>query len=301
MSRAKHWTFTLNNYTDADIVSLRELSGRHRVEYLVFGREVGENGTPHLQGYVIFETPARFTAVKSRISDRAHIEVARRPGGDAANYCKKEGDFEEFGRCPDLVQGKRNDLERFYDWADQFVSDNGRTPSTPEVARSQPVILTRYPNILSIVRLRFDPAPLVEGQPKDWQETLRSELEGDADDRSVIFYVDHDGGKGKSWFVKWFYSMHRTETQVLGVAKRDDLAHMVSPHKRIFLFNVTRGQMEYFQYGVLEMLKDRMVVSPKYHSTVKELEATPHVVVFCNEQPDMTKLSADRYSIRELF
>lgn len=301
MSRAKHWCFTLNNYDDAEVQALRVLGSGGRVEYLVFGREIGESGTPHLQGYIIFNSAVRFTTAHSRIGNRSHLEIAHSPGVRAADYCKKEGDFEEFGTCPERTQGKRTDLERFYDWADQFVADNERPPTESEVARSFPVILTRYPNVLSVVRLRFDGKPLEDGTPKDWQDTLRAELEGEADDRTVVFYVDRDGGKGKSWFVKWFYSMHRDSCQVLGVAKRDDLAHMVCPHKRVFLFNVPRGQMDFLQYGVLEMLKDRLIVSPKYHSVVKELEATPHVVVFCNEEPDMTKLSGDRYAVRELF
>jgi len=75
---------------------------------------------------------------------------------------------------------------------------------------------------------------------------------------------------------------------------------MVDVRSRIFLVNVPRGQMEYLNYGVLEMLKDRMVLSPKYESSMKILLNCPHVIVFCNEDPDMSKMSADRYVIHEL-
>jgi len=44
-------------------------------------------------------------------------------------------------------------------------------------------------------------------------------------------------------------------------------------------------------------LKDRFVFSPKYDSKTKWLSNQPHVVVFMNEHPDMTKLSHDRYRI----
>lgn len=299
MSRAKHWTFTLNNYTDDECASLRALG--NNVEYLVFGRETApDTGTPHLQGYVAFRAALRFTTARARISPRAHLEVARSPGSVAADYCKKDGDFEEFGDTPTATQGRRTDLDRFYEWSDRFSSERGRPPSTPEVARQFPSIYTRYPRVVPICRLRFEAPPLVQGEPRQWQQDLADELLAEPDDRSVIFYVDEEGGKGKSWFVKWFYSQHRDKVQVLGIGKRDDIAHMVSINKSIFLFNVPRGQMDHFQYPILEMLKDRLVISPKYNSAVKELQTTPHVVVFCNEHPDLEKLSADRFIIREV-
>jgi hypothetical protein len=74
----------------------------------------------------------------------------------------------------------------------------------------------------------------------------------------------------------------------------------VDESKRIFLFNIPRGQMEYLQYSVMEQLKDRMVFSPKYQSSTKLLRFVPHVVVFCNEAPDMEKMTADRYILKEL-
>lgn len=297
MSRAKRWVFTLNNPTPEEVVNLNNLGPQ--VEYLVFGNEVGENGTPHLQGYVHFKAAVRFTTAKNKLSPRVHLEVARGSPEEAATYCKKDGNFQEYGVLPE-GQGKRRDLDAFFDWADEFAIEHGRPATTPEAAKAHPAIITKYPRVLPVARLRFESPSLVEGEPRQWQQDLHDELEGPADDRTVIFYVDPEGGKGKSWFIKWFYSNHRKEAQVLGVGKRDDIAHMVKESKSVFLINVPRGQMEYFQYSVLEMLKDRLVTSPKYNSMVKELHQTPHVVVFSNEAPDLSKMSMDRFVIREI-
>jgi hypothetical protein len=87
---------------------------------------------------------------------------------------------------------------------------------------------------------------------------------------------------------------------LLAPGKRDDLAHAIDVSKSVFLFNVPRGSMEFLQYGVLEQLKDRVIFSPKYESTTKVILQKTHVVVFCNEEPDLTKMSADRYVIRNL-
>jgi len=53
--------------------------------------------------------------------------------------------------------------------------------------------------------------------------------------------------------------------------------------------------MEYLQYSFLESVKDGMIFSPKYDSTTKFMEQKCHVVVMCNELPDISKLSRDRY------
>ena len=91
--RAKRWVFTLNNYTEEDCEQLR----RHLIDvacyFAVVGKEVGEGGTPHLQGFASFKTFKYFTAVKRLVGEGVHLEVAKKP--DAANdkYCSKGGDL----------------------------------------------------------------------------------------------------------------------------------------------------------------------------------------------------------------
>lgn len=97
MSRAKNWCFTLNNYNDADQDNLRALATTDEVSFLVFGREIGESGTPHLQGYLEFSVRKRLSQVKALVSQRAHLEVRRGTGPEAREYCLKDEDFEEFG------------------------------------------------------------------------------------------------------------------------------------------------------------------------------------------------------------
>ena len=298
MSRAKRWVFTLNNWT-ADEQNALQLAAP-ATAYCVWGRETGENNTPHLQGYVEFPSAIRFTTVKNRLgSSRYHLEVARGSAAQNRAYCIKDGDFTEHGELPAGGQGQRTDLDRFYDWSDAFVISNGRGPTTPEVARDFPAIITRYPRVMEVLRLRSQRQLFIEhAQPRGWQQRLRDTLEEDADDRKIHFVVDEEGGVGKSWFVRWYLDLHPDDTQMLATGRVADVAHAVRERTRVFLIDVPRGGLQFLQVQVLEAMKNRLIFSPKYCSTTKRLEHVPHVVVFTNEHPADVgiQLTADRYS-----
>lgn len=79
------------------------------------------------------------------------------------------------------------------------------------------------------------------------------------------------------------------------------MAHSIVPGRRVYFIDVPRGSMEHLQYSICESIKDGAVFSPKYESTMKEWgRGTSHCVVLCNEDPDMEKLSIDRYKITEV-
>lgn len=296
-SRAKRWIFTLLNWTQDELTHILD-AGREHAEYLVVGREhAPTTGTPHLQGYVEWRAACRFQTCKNRLgSNRVSVRIARADATKNRTYCTKENDFEEIGECPTVGQGRRSDLDRFFDWADEFGQQNGRPPTSPEVANSYPTIAVRFPRVLEVVRLRagrtlFHQQPV----PRDWQQSLYDDLVGPPDDRKIKFVVDHAGGLGKSWFVRWFLDQHPSETQVFRPARVQDIAHAVRVRTKYFFFDVPRNGMQFLQFQVLEQLKDRLIFSPKYQSATKELSFVPHVVVFCNEDPTEEEMSPDRY------
>lgn len=98
--------FTLNNYTDLEY---NDLLSNDLIEYIIIGKEVGSEGTPHLQGYAELINRSRFTKVKS-INNRMHFEPRKGTQKQAIAYCKKDGDWVDRGTPKS--QGHRTDLDK---------------------------------------------------------------------------------------------------------------------------------------------------------------------------------------------
>ncbi|AGS36206.1 replication-associated protein [Circoviridae 9 LDMD-2013] len=109
----KHWVFTLNNYTEEEYEQLVELAESEDVSYAIYGKETGDSGTPHIQGYIRFARKKRFNGVRRILGKRAHIECKKGTPTQASDYCKKDGDYQEFG-CRATKPGRRTDLEELY-------------------------------------------------------------------------------------------------------------------------------------------------------------------------------------------
>jgi len=97
-SKFRAWCFTLNNYTLLDEEHIKTTI-KPFCRYLLYGREVGADGTPHLQGYVYFHNARQRRAV-SRMLPRAHLEPSNGSPTQNYKYCTKDGDFFEYGDIP---------------------------------------------------------------------------------------------------------------------------------------------------------------------------------------------------------
>lgn len=94
-TQSKYWCFTINNPKD----NYADVYGAKNWSYMIIGNEVGDEGTPHLQGFVAYNTRVRFSTVKKQLP-RAHIEEMMGTTHEAIEYCKKEGNWEEYGEVP---------------------------------------------------------------------------------------------------------------------------------------------------------------------------------------------------------
>jgi len=104
--RFRNIVFTLNNYTDDEY---NNLLNHKEFKYVIIGKEIGEKGTPHLQGYAELNRQLDLNKVKE-INARMHFERRRGSQKQAIEYCKKDNVYECKGMY--RVQGQRVDLQK---------------------------------------------------------------------------------------------------------------------------------------------------------------------------------------------
>lgn len=301
--KAKRWCFTLNNPTAGETDIIAQVLDSQHVTYGIYGKETGESGTPHLQGYVIFDTDKRLTQLRTLLGPRGHYEVSRGTPQEASDYCKKDGDFNEYGILPTgrTRPPKQGKWDLLVQWIGELSDAGDPPPSEPELYRRFPGLMgPQRRGVLALVASLYRPNSREIGHPRDgWQSDLASELSEEPDERTIQFVIDPIGHAGKTWFSKYIFEKYPDKTQVLRIGKKADLAHSIDPRRTIFLFDIPRRGLEFLQYSVLEEIKDGLVYSPKYDSCTKRLK-TSHVVVFTNEEPDMNALTYDRYKITRI-
>lgn len=111
MVQTKYWVFTLNNYTEDDITHLSSLVEKSKVEFIAWGCEIGEEGTPHLQGHLELKSRSRLTTLKKLLGHRVHLEPRKGSFEQADEYCQKDGEYCSFGARISVGKGHRSDLE----------------------------------------------------------------------------------------------------------------------------------------------------------------------------------------------
>ena len=108
ISPAIRWCFTLNNYTSDEHSSIVSIFNAKARMYIV-GDEIGESGTPHLQGYVEFKTKLRPLGLFS--FKRIHWEKAKGSKEDNIAYCSKQKVLASVG-LPKPIKV----IDKLYDW-----------------------------------------------------------------------------------------------------------------------------------------------------------------------------------------
>jgi len=161
--RSRRICFTLNNYTDVEVQSLKS---NVSWKWICFGKEVGATGTPHLQGAIVFKNPMAFSTMH-KISglERAHFLPMYGHPRDNLDYCSKgdqsheewtqlktsgpnygkNADVFEYGEIPS--EGKRTDItyavERIHEGA--TMRELAQDPMTATV-------VAKYSKGLTLIR-----------------------------------------------------------------------------------------------------------------------------------------------------
>lgn len=249
IGKSRKYCFTINNYESKVIDNLMEQWNKDKY---IMGREVGESGTPHIQGYVEFANPRSFNALK-KIIPTAHIEKAKGSRKDNYIYCAKDGDFES--NIKDIIIPKK-------------VLD-----------------------------------PLEGKELKPFQEEVLTILNEEPNDRIIYWYWESTGNVGKSSLCK---HLCMTKNCLILNGKQNDMFNAILQWKtikgdfpEIIIIDIPRSTIDYVSWGAIEKIKDGLFYSGKYEGGMVIMNC-PHIICMANSAPDVSKLSIDRWRIKEI-
>lgn len=296
-SSLRNVCFTLFPPESADITTPDGLVNRtNTIRYMVWQEErCPSTQRLHLQGYVEFTNPAKFSVIQTLFKFPGHYEKRRGSRDQARDYCRKEdtrvrGPF-EMGEWTSR-QGTRSDLDEII-----VAIQGGATPDD---------IDTTFPDQAAkfhswILRVYQAHQKTLQSKPeiilRPWQASLYETLQAPPHGRQIMWYWDEKGGTGKTTFSRWLIHSLKKVAYFRG-GRCADVAFAYN-YEPVVIFDYCRDSIEYINYSTLEHFKDGMLFSAKYQSCSKIFDI-PHVLVFANQEPDRSKLSSDRWDIHHI-
>lgn len=136
-------------------------------------------------------------------------------------------------------------------------------------------------------------------EPYGWQLEVMDIINSKPDNRTIHWFWEPAGNVGKTQLCKYLCIKHDA---LMVSGKSNDMYHMLTNNKnklKLIIVDVPRSIQDYLNYGAIEQIKNGLVFSGKYESC-QLIFNCPHVIVFANERPDMSKMSYDRWNIREI-
>lgn len=244
--------FTFNNYTNTEFTKIQEICEKRNYLFCI-GKEVGESGTRHLQGYLEFKSPKTFATIK-KLLPKAHLEKARGTRQQNLAYCQKDNDF---------------------------------VCNFPIPLKQQ--VLMEYDDVIW----------------RPWQQNIIDMYVDPPCKRTIHWIIDTIGNKGKSFLTRYLVVKHNI---VLADGKKADVFHQIAKRLEsedevqgfsMVILDIPRHNADFTNYGLLEQLKNGLIMSGKYEGGTFVFPI-PHVIVMSNAEPDYSKFSMDRWNIVNL-
>lgn len=119
VSPVKKWCFTLNNWKEDELSAIvRDFEVL--CDVAIVGAEIGESGTPHLQGYIELKVKGRPLS-KFPLLKRAHWETAKGSRESNREYCAKDGEIKYLKGMLMKKPVKILKDEQLYPWQKEIV------------------------------------------------------------------------------------------------------------------------------------------------------------------------------------
>lgn len=136
-----------------------------------------------------------------------------------------------------------------------------------------------------------------------WQKSIIGLIKEEPDDRTINWYWDRKGCKGKTAIAKFIVVKH--DALVVNGKQNDMFNAILTYHQKkkkfpaIVIIDIPRSMEKYVSWAAIEKIKDGLFYSGKYEGGMVVMNS-PHVLCFANFEADKTLLSEDRWKIVKL-
>lgn len=147
-------------------------------------------------------------------------------------------------------------------------------------------------------------SPLAGKELYGWQSDIQTAMEGEPDDRTILWVWDEPGCSGKTAFAKHLAITRPGRMLYVNGAGKDvyfAIAQALEKNTELdtVVFGYPRSKEQYVSYAALESVKDGFFFSSKYESGMVVFPC-PHVLVLANFAPKRNELSRDRWEVYEI-
>lgn len=271
--RCRKYIFTLNNYTNTETQDIRDYLKDNSSKW-IFGYEMGEQGTPHLQGYMEFKNPKKWSVLIDNGFKRCWSRKARGNLIDNYNYTSKEGNYEYGG----------------------FKIENLELENLDKDERKKYLLKKKKEQILKNI--------YKDVEWKQWQTHILNIINGEKNNRTINWIHEPNGNKGKSFLTKYIFcklngiiingKVNDIFNNLLNYQEENDY---IDPD--FIIIDIPRSSRGYNEhlYTIMEKIKDGLIYSGKYEGGTILYEKPPHIIVLSNDIPTFEKMSDDRWNI----
>lgn len=121
--RSKKYVFTLNNYENLQIYNIEDWLNKN-ASIWCFGEEIGEEGTPHLQGYMEFKNQKKWSEITNGCPDFQKAWSQNAKGNLLQNYKYTSKQLLKFyygGFKPEKIDYKEH-IETLFQWEKDILN-----------------------------------------------------------------------------------------------------------------------------------------------------------------------------------
>lgn len=236
----KKYDFVYNNYPE-DLSNIKMALNKYCKRW-IFGKEVGAEGTPHLQGFIELYTKDRMTGIIKWLTGCSLRECRNEEA--LIKYVQKDGNIESKG----------------------------------------------FPKPIKVIT-----------ELRPWQKNVVDIINTEPDGRSINWFYDTVGNKGKSALCK--YLAVKMNCLIIQGGKLADIMNIIFNTEmediKSVIIDVPRCNGNNVSYSSIECILNGMITNTKYE-TGRKLFNNVHVIVFSNDEPELGKLSADRWKVTDM-